>query len=268
MIETRFALPQRSPKPFIVPCTRSRPPRTAASELATPHSASLWQWMPTGDVAERGDDRRGGLADLRAGSDAPFVSHSVTHAAPASAAARSAAQRVVGVVAVAVEEVLGVVDDPSCPRRTRNATESAIMRRFSSRSTRTTFSRCSSHVLPTSVQTGAKRAGEQLQRRVVLVGAHVAPPRHAEGGDLAPWRSVSRASSSKSSASLGFEAGKPASISGTPSSSSSMRDADLLAGRERHALALHPVAQGAVVDEMTRLTVARAGAGETSSHSA
>ena len=63
------------------------PARTAASELATPHSASLWQWIAT----------RGPIAATTAavasatscGSEAPFVSHSATHAAPASAAARA-----------------------------------------------------------------------------------------------------------------------------------------------------------------------------------
>ncbi len=46
-----------------------------------------------------------------------------------------------------------------------------------------------------------------------------------------------------------------------------VRDADLLAGGERHALTLHPVAQGAVVDR-DAAHVAGAGAGRTSSHSA
>ena len=46
--EIRSALPQRSPKPLIVPCTCAAPASTAASELATARSQSLWQWMPTG----------------------------------------------------------------------------------------------------------------------------------------------------------------------------------------------------------------------------
>src|SRR3954464_6239457 len=45
MIDTRLALPVRSPTPFIVPWTWRAPTSTAASVLATPHSASLWQWM-------------------------------------------------------------------------------------------------------------------------------------------------------------------------------------------------------------------------------
>ena len=47
MIATRLALPVRSPMPFIVACTCVAPSATAASVLATPHSRSLWQWMPS-----------------------------------------------------------------------------------------------------------------------------------------------------------------------------------------------------------------------------
>src|ERR1700686_4195769 len=80
MIETRLALPVRSPQPFIVPCTCRAPASTAASELATAHSASLWQWMP------------------------------IRTCSPIAAA-----PRVLGFRAVPVEEVLGVVDHPLAP---------------------------------------------------------------------------------------------------------------------------------------------------------
>ena len=45
--EQRLALPQRSPSPFSVPWICRAPARTAASELATACSVSLWAWMPT-----------------------------------------------------------------------------------------------------------------------------------------------------------------------------------------------------------------------------
>ena len=45
--EHRLALPQRSPSPFSVPWICRAPARTAASELATACSVSLWAWMPT-----------------------------------------------------------------------------------------------------------------------------------------------------------------------------------------------------------------------------
>ena len=46
MIETRLALPQRSPMPLSVPWIWRTPASTAASELATACSVSLWAWMP------------------------------------------------------------------------------------------------------------------------------------------------------------------------------------------------------------------------------
>ena len=47
MIETRLALPQRSPRPLSVPWIWRAPARTAANEFATACSVSLWAWMPT-----------------------------------------------------------------------------------------------------------------------------------------------------------------------------------------------------------------------------
>ena len=91
------------------------------------------------------------------------------------------------------------------------------MRRFSSRSTRTTFSRCRLQVLPTSVQTGAK---ESASSRRAGSSAAAESRRRVIPNAATSVRRFSRASSSKSSASFGFEAGKPASIIGTPRSSS------------------------------------------------
>jgi len=42
IMEVRLALPQRSPYPFMVPCTCLTPRLTANSELATAVSESLW----------------------------------------------------------------------------------------------------------------------------------------------------------------------------------------------------------------------------------
>src|SRR5207249_11949572 len=52
MIDTRFALPQRSPKPLSVPCTWPTPSATAASEFATAHSASLCTWRSEEHTSE------------------------------------------------------------------------------------------------------------------------------------------------------------------------------------------------------------------------
>ena len=92
------------------------------------------------------------------------------------------------------------------------------MRRFSSGSTRVTFSRCSDHVLPTSVQTGAKQsastrspssASAATSRRLVM-------PKAA----ISACSKRSPASFSNSATSFGFDDGKPPSIMCTPSESS------------------------------------------------
>ena len=88
MIEIRLALPVRSPQPFIVPCTWRAPASTATSEFATPHSASLWQWMPTRTTSPIAATASLVAAAICEGSDEPFVSQRATVSAPASAAAR------------------------------------------------------------------------------------------------------------------------------------------------------------------------------------
>ena len=158
-----------------------------------------------------------------------------------------ALERVAGVVAPAVEEVLGVVDRPACPAARQKATESAIIARFSSRETLVTFSRCRAQVLPTRVHDRARssrpaRAAPDRPRRRRRAGGSCRRRRRAR------CSSSTSASSSKSSASFGLELGKPASMKWTPSRSSACDDADLLGGRQRHALALHAVAQGRVVE--------------------
>ena len=57
----------------------------------------------------------------------------------------------------------------------------------------------------------------------------------------------SRASSSNSASSLGLELGKPASMKWMPELVERVRDAHLLVGGQRHALALHAVPKGGVV---------------------
>ena len=128
MIETRFAFPQRSPYPLTVPWTIRAPSTTAASELATPHSASLWVWMPQRRIGQRragpcatarGDLRRGNVAAVGVAQGDPMRTRARRRA--------QAVERVVAVRGKCVEEVLGVVDDLfALP--TRNATDSAIMR--------------------------------------------------------------------------------------------------------------------------------------------
>ena len=114
MIETRLALPVRSPQPLIVPCTWRRPDLDRRERVG---DAALGVVVAVDPDAARpqptADDVLTAVAQRSAsGSERPFVSQSVTVSAPASAAAAQAAQRVVAIVAIAVEEVLGVVDHP------------------------------------------------------------------------------------------------------------------------------------------------------------
>ena len=42
----RFAFPQRSPSPLMVPCIMEAPFSMAAMLIATPCPVSLWAWIP------------------------------------------------------------------------------------------------------------------------------------------------------------------------------------------------------------------------------
>ena len=218
MIVIRFALPVRSPMPLTVPCTCVAPafdrgqrvrdraagvvvacgcpaPRRAALRgrpraRSGSAAAASRRWCRTARVARRPRRRP------RAGSRA----RSRGRARSRRRSARRRAAR-------------------ACPRRRRNATESAIIARFSSRETRTTFSTCSTEALPTSVhdrreasppaRAAPRPARRSTSRRRVMPKATIS----------AIARAARRASSSNSSCSLGFDDGKPASIMCTPSSS-------------------------------------------------
>ncbi len=88
MIETRLALPVRSPTPFMVPWTWRAPASMAASELATPTSASLWQWIATRASGPTAVTTAAVASATCPGSEEPLVSHRATVSAPAPAAAR------------------------------------------------------------------------------------------------------------------------------------------------------------------------------------
>ena len=106
----RLALPARSPYPFAVPCTWVTPASTATRVLATPQAVSSWQWMPS-------------RACVRAADGGDDVAEFVRHHAAVGVAQRDQVgaglhgrpdhfQGVVRVGPVAVEEVLGVEEDP------------------------------------------------------------------------------------------------------------------------------------------------------------
>ena len=166
--------------------------------------------MPTARVAQLGHHPLGGLGQRAGQRRAVGVAQG--HVLGAGLRRRAqAAQRVAGDRRGRRRRSARRRRSPACPRPRRKATESAIIARFSSGSTRVTFSRCSDQVLPTSVQTGGEAVGQHPQRRVVR-RRDVAAAGHAEGGDLGVVEASRRASSSNSASSLGLELGKPASI--------------------------------------------------------
>src|ERR1019366_2405585 len=118
---------------------------------------------------------------------------------------------------------------------TRNAIESAIIRRFSWRSTLTTFSRCSSQVFPTSVHTGAK-----LSASTRSAGSSAAPtPRRLviPKAAIRAWAKLDL---------LGMRARKARLDQIDSQLVEPVGDAQLLVRRQRHTLPLHPVAEGRV----------------------
>ena len=83
------------------------------------------------------------------------------------------------------------------------------MRRFSSGSTRVTFSRCSDHVFPTRVQTGAKQPASTASEG--SSSAATSRRRVIPKAAISACSKRSRSSTSNSSTSFGLELGKPAS---------------------------------------------------------
>jgi len=85
MMEQRFALPQRSPKPLMVPCTCTMPCCTAMIELATAQSPSLWVWTPSGTATVFLTTST--IWATSNGMVPPLVSHRMMQAAPPCSAA-------------------------------------------------------------------------------------------------------------------------------------------------------------------------------------
>ncbi len=120
------------------------------------------------------------------------------------------------------------------------------MRRFSSGSTRVTFSRCSDHVFPTSVQTGAKQPASTASDGIVLRG-DVAPAGHPEGGYLGVLETLSLQHLEQLDL-LWIGARKACLDVMHAEAVERVGHAQLLVHGQGHALALHPVAEGGVVE--------------------
>ena len=247
MIETRLALPVRSPTPFIVPWTwrgagrdggqrvghaalgvvvavdgHARPgrprPRRPPRSPRRPAAAATSRWCRTGRPSRR--PRR----PPHAGS-------------PARSRGRRGSRR------------------RSARRRRRRACRALDQEgdglarscaRFSSRSTRTTFSRCRPHVLPTIVHTGAKQSASTRRpssssagtprRRVMPKAATSACSKRSCGEQLEELEL------------LGVR-GREAGLDEVDAQLVELaRDAHLLGRRQRDARALHAVAQRGVVE--------------------
>src|ERR1035441_8961590 len=148
------------------------------------------------------------------------------------------------------------------PSPTRNSIESAIIRRFSSRSTLTTFSRCSPQVFPTSVHIGAKLSAST---RSAGSGADVATARHPERGDPRVRKALPGQQLEQLDL-LRIGARKARLDQIDPQLVEPVGDAQLLLRRQRHTLPLHPVAQGRVI-QFDPSHAALDGTLTTSSHS-
>src|SRR6266478_4777085 len=209
MIDTRFALPQRSPKPLNVPCTWLIPSPTAASEFATAHSASLCTWIPSRDRS------------------------------------RQRGHRVVGVGAEAVEEVLGVEDDlvhPGPEERDRVADHGEILGK------RRAEGLGHVEVPRLADDRRHRRAGVEHRAHVgVRVGGAAGAPGHAERRELGVFeRDVLHAP--EEAEVLRVRARPSALYIMDAERVEPGREPNLIFHRERHAFALGAIAERGVVD--------------------
>ncbi len=215
MTVSRSVLPTRSPKPFTVPCTCTAPERTAASVFATAHPESLWQWMPScwpgSSLATTAT-----IASTSCGSAPPFVSQRSMESTPASCAARTHA-RAYAAFALYPSKKCSASNTTVRPCALRNATESRIMRRFSSSVVSSARVTCSSHVFPTMVATGAPlatRSARPWSSSAATPFLHVEPNAAMRaclsGMSCTRW---------KNAMSFGFDAGKPPSMKSMPNAS-------------------------------------------------
>ena len=218
MIETRFALPVRSPTPFIVPWTWRAPASTPRQRVG--HAALDVVVAVDADAHVERRRRRAAVAarDLRRAATSRSCRTGRRVSAPALGRRAQAVAARSRVVAPAVEEVLGVVDHALARRdeegdRVGDHREVLLARRRARPSRGAAPRSCRRACRPARSSRPASAApGRRRRRRRAGASSRRRRPGRARGARAA--------SSSKSSSSLGFEAGKPASIRWTPSSSS------------------------------------------------
>ena len=219
MIVTRFALPVRSPMPFIVPWTCVAPGLDGGERVGDRAAGVVVAVDADARRRRARRRRRPTAAAIWPGSDAAVgvAQHDPLGARVGRGA--QAGQRVVAVVRASRRRSARRRRARACRAPARKATDSPIIARFSSR-------RRAHDLLDVQA---ARLADDRADRREA-VGEHGAGPSSCVGASRragascrtrrsARARASRRASSAKSSASLGFEDGKPASMRWTPSSS-------------------------------------------------
>ncbi len=199
-----MALPQRSPKPLMTPCTCVAPAATAASELATASSASLWQWMPSGTPTAA---RAARVASVTvAGTLPPRVSQRQSSVAPASAAACRQRSAYSGFERQPSKKC-SASKITSSTRVRRYVIVSAIKSRLAASGMRRSCSTGTSQVRPTIVTTGVSAVSSM---RTFWSSSQVMPCRRVEPkAAIFAWRSLRPRTASKKPASRGFEPGQP-----------------------------------------------------------
>ena len=204
MTLTRSALPQRSPMPLIVPCTCVAPLRHRRPGCwPPPRRSRCGSGCRAPRAAPAGPRPR--AAAISSGSVPPLVSHRMTTRRPGVLGGAQRLQGVVGVVAEAVEEMLGVVEDlaarPPCSRPPSRRSCAGSLPGCVPSTSRT----CMSQVLPTMVMIGACASSRAL-RQVSSAGPTPLRRVMPKAATLA-WRSGSLRTSWKYSKSLGLDSG-------------------------------------------------------------
>ena len=156
-----------------------------------------------------------------------------------------ARQRVLAVVAEAVEEVLSVVDHALAgadQEGDRLGDHPQVLGAVNLHD----LLQVQAPGLPHERAHRREAVGQDLQCRVVL-GAQAAPPGHAEGGDLGVLEALAGEQLEQLEL-LGVGAREAGLDQVDAELVERVRDPHLLVRRQRHALTLHPITQGGVVD--------------------
>ncbi len=235
----------------MVAWTWRTPAATAAIEFATARSASLWVWMPHVTAGASGSASSVVITSVTTATSSsvsvpPFVSHRTSVREPAPRAARSGRERVVAIGLVAIEEVLGVVDDLASAiddeaDRIGDHVEVLGRRRAED---------LGDVQQPALAEDRDDRrfGGDQLPKVRILLGAVRAMAGHPERGEPRPLP-AHRAGGREELDVLRVRAGPAAFDERHPVLVEHPGDAQLVGERQRDVLALRAVAERRVVED-------------------